>query len=62
MRIVILSLTLILSLSACASVGDFCDVGLDLRTTPELSAIIYDTDEAFARDLAVHNTMYLDCN
>ena len=61
MRIAILLSTLILSLSACEPVGDFCDVALDLRTTPELSALIYDTDEGFARDLAVHNTMYLDC-
>ena len=60
MRIVILSLTLILS-SCAGSVGNFCDVALDLRTTPELSALIYDTDEAFARDLAVHNTIYGDC-
>ena len=60
MRIVILSLTLILS--NCVPTGDFCDVALDLRTTPELSALIYDTDEAFARDLAVHNTLYGACN
>ena len=59
MRIAILLSTLILS--SCADGGDFCDVGLDLRTTSELSAVIYDTDEAFARDLAVHNSMYLDC-
>ena len=59
MRIVILSSTLILS--SCAPQGDFCDIALDLRTTPELSAYIYDTDEAFARDLAVHNTMYQNC-
>ena len=59
MRIAILLSTLILV--SCADVGDWCDVAKDLRTTPELSALIYDTDEAFARDLAVHNTMYLDC-
>ena len=61
MRIVILSLILILSLSACEPVGDFCDLALDLRTTHDLSALIFDTDESFARDLAVHNTMYQDC-
>lgn len=54
-------LILTLALSACVPSGDFCDVAKDLRTTSELSALIYDTDEAFARDLAVHNTMYLDC-
>lgn len=59
MRIAILSLTLILS--NCAPSGDFCDVALDLRTSPELAGVIYDTDEAFARDLAVHNTIYSDC-
>ena len=58
MRIVILLSTLILS--SCAS-GDFCDVAKDLRTTTELSSLIYDTDEAFARDLAVHNSLYLGC-
>ena len=60
MRIAILLSILILN-NCAGSSGDFCDVGLDLRTTPELSALIYDTDEAFARNLAVHNTMYGDC-
>ena len=60
MRIVILLSTLILS-SCAQPQGNFCDVALDLRTTSELSALIYDTDEAFARDLAVHNTMYGGC-
>ena len=60
MRIVILLSTLILS--SCEAQGNFCDVALDLRTTPELSALIYDTDEAFARDLAVHNTLYGGCS
>lgn len=58
MRIVILLSTLIL---VSCDQSQFCDVAKDLRTTPELSALIYDTDEVFARDLAVHNTMYLDC-
>ena len=60
MRIAILSLTLILS-SCSVPKGNFCDVALDLRTTSDLSALIYDTDEAFARDLAVHNTLYGEC-
>lgn len=59
MRIVILLSILILS--SCGVTGDFCDVAKDLRTTSELSALIYDADETFARDLAVHNTMYGEC-
>lgn len=62
MRTAIKSLILIASLSGCADVGDFCDIAQDLRSSPETSALIYDTDEALARKMAIHNTDFLRCN
>jgi hypothetical protein len=61
MRIVILLSILTLGLNACAPVGDFCDVALDLRQEADLAAYSFDADETWARDLAAHNTMYLRC-